>query len=360
MTKCAVNHDFFGILADPALLPSLEPADQGAIIARARNEALLGYLSARIDLSSAEARLSDHLLSARIVAQFYDTRISWEIRSLQAVLEEIEGPVVLLKGAAYKALDLGLAQGRLASDVDLMLPESQLPAAESLLLSQGWEHVKADDYDQHYYRRWMHELPPLRHRERGTIVDLHHNILPRTARIKLDARALLTRSHPIPGSKFFSLAAEDAFLHRCVHLFVDGDLRNSVRELVDLRELLHHYMQDVGFRESLLPRAEELNLVIPLYYAIYFCNKLLHWSAPEEWKQDFQRLMREAGFRTVLIRSLMERQLRSADAGSFFGRQQLTGFLLFLRSHWLRMPPILLAKHLLTQVWRRRGLKAGD
>ena len=52
--------------------------------------------------------------------------------------------------------------------------------AEQLLLHAGWSHMKADEYDQHYYREWMHELPPLQHKERGTVVDLHHGILPVT------------------------------------------------------------------------------------------------------------------------------------------------------------------------------------
>ncbi len=43
------------------------------------------------------------------------------------------------------------------------------------------EWIKSDPYDDLYYRRWMHELPPLVHSERGQLVDVHHTILPLTA-----------------------------------------------------------------------------------------------------------------------------------------------------------------------------------
>ena len=47
--------------------------------------------------------------------------------------------------------------------------------------------MKSDPYDDAYYRRWMHELPPLIHRERDRMIDVHHTILPLTARITPDA-----------------------------------------------------------------------------------------------------------------------------------------------------------------------------
>ena len=39
-------------------------------------------------------------------------------------------------------------------------------------------------YDDAYYRDHMHELPPLIHKERDRMIDVHHTILPLTARPK--------------------------------------------------------------------------------------------------------------------------------------------------------------------------------
>ena len=41
-------------------------------------------------------------------------------------------------------------------------------------------------------------------------------------------------------------------------------------------------------------------------------------------------------------------------------RRRLADNLLLIRAHWLRMPPLMLARHLLTQVWRRGGFKTKE
>lgn len=34
----------------------------------------------------------------------------------------------------------------------------------------GWKMKAEDNYDEHYYRGWMHELPPMQHNVRGTLL----------------------------------------------------------------------------------------------------------------------------------------------------------------------------------------------
>jgi len=358
MKYSILTHDLLDILVMPTSLPDLSPAAQSRVVHQARECGLLGYLEARIELDLCEGRLVDQLLAARVNANFYDTRMRWETRCLEEVLGDLDGPVILLKGAAYRALDMGLAQGRLASDVDLLLPKKQLPAAEALLKGAGWEAMKDDEYDQHYYREWMHELPPLQHQDRGTVVDLHHNILPPTARLKPDAGKLLKQAVQIPGSALYSLSPVDTLLHRCAHLFVDGDLHNSLRELVDINGMLVLYGERDDFGEALVDRARELQLAIPLYYAIHFCQKLLCFDSPqlEHW---LVKLKYDTGIGQVFNCFLIERQLIPLDPGQSAWIQGFSAWLLFLRSHWLRMPAGMLAKHLLRQTWRRGGLKTG-
>ncbi|MCP4994366.1 MAG: nucleotidyltransferase family protein, partial [Gammaproteobacteria bacterium] len=197
------------VLLDPSLLPSLTPVEQTLVLRQARQAALLGYIEARIEPLAASGKLADHLLAAKIHADYHDQMISWETERLGRVLGDLQGPVILLKGAAYKALELGLSQGRLASDVDLLLPRDQLPEAERRLLSSGWKPLKEDEYEQHYYREWMHELPPLRHQERGTVVDLHHTILPLTARLRPDPAKLIAAALPMDEGPFSTLCPED-------------------------------------------------------------------------------------------------------------------------------------------------------
>jgi len=55
------------------------------------------------------------------------------------------------------------------------------------LMLEGWVSGHRSAYDQRYYRKWMHEIPPMTHIRRQTVLDLHHNILPETARLRTRA-----------------------------------------------------------------------------------------------------------------------------------------------------------------------------
>jgi hypothetical protein len=103
----------------------------------------------------------------------------------------------------------------------------------------GWSSAKTSAYDQRYYRRWMHELPPLKHNSRQTVLDVHHAILPTTARLKPDSRKLLAAATPIAGRPDLAvLSPVDMVLHSAAHLFCNEDVGNSLRDLVDLDCLL--------------------------------------------------------------------------------------------------------------------------
>jgi hypothetical protein len=353
-----MGRSLLDIVVTPSLLPDLKPWEQTEVIRQARNTGLLGFLEARIGVSSVTGPLHDHLLSAKVHSDYNNQVLTWELNRLKKVLAPLPGPVILLKGAAYKALDLGLAEGRLASDVDLLVPRNQLQQAEALLLSAGWESMGEDDYEQYYYREWMHELPPLQHEDRGTVVDLHHTILPLTARLKPDPEKLVSAAQPMDGGLFYTLSPEDTVLHRATHLFYDGDLRDSLRELVDIHELLKTYATEDSFENRLAQRARELDLGKPLYYALYFCRNLLGTNVSCRIIEDLRTSANRTPLRQLLC-FFMKRQLTSLSPGRRGWLTLLSGWVLFLRSHWIKMPPLLLARHLITQIRRRGGIKTG-
>ncbi|MDR2837217.1 MAG: nucleotidyltransferase family protein, partial [Azonexus sp.] len=115
-----------------------------------------------------------HLQSAATLVAHQRAAIAWETGHLAKAFAAHDFPVVLLKGAAYAAADLTAASGRLFGDVDILVPRADLNHAEAALMQQGWASGGSDPYDQRYYRQWMHEIPPMTHRGRGTVVDLHH------------------------------------------------------------------------------------------------------------------------------------------------------------------------------------------
>ena len=295
------------------------------------------------------AKLRDHMRAASVVAAHHQRTLVWEADRVASALRGLDAPVVLLKGGAYAIAGLPPARGRLASDIDIMVPRDYLPATEAALLSAGWEATKLDAYDQRYYRTWMHELPPLRHALRGTFVDVHHSILPLTARLKPDASLLFEAALPVTGTRFRVLSPIDMVLHCATHLFYDGELSNGLRDLLDFHDLLTHFAGAPGFWDDLLPRAQQLDLQLPLFYALRYSARFLATPIPEPVVSEATRYGPSRVLMTlmdVVVKLTMLPGPRSA-AGS------LAQMMLYVRSHYLRMPLYLLVPHLLRKSWLR-------
>ncbi len=315
-----------------------------------RNQGLLGRLAYIVEESNAgaalPARAREHLQAARVVAENHRRVMDWEVDRIARALAGTGARVVLLKGAAYAAAGLPSARGRLASDVDLLVAEELLPAVEAALLSAGWEAVKTDPYDQRYYREWMHELPPLRHALRGTFVDVHRSILPLSARLHPDPSKLLAAARPVAGQPFHVLAPHDLVLHCATHLFYDGDFDSGLRDLVDFHDLLAHFGGDAGFWRALVPRARELDLLRPLFYALHFAPRLIETAVPAAVAQAARAGAPSRPVLAVMERlvapAILPRELRPGGRVPGIGQ-----WLLYLRSHYLRMPLHLLVPHLL-------------
>ena len=192
--------------------------------------------------NSVPARPRSHFESAWIVAERQREAVHLEVAALRRVLGGLNVPMVLLKGAAYVAADLPAAEGRTLSDIDILVPKQALPAVESALMRSGWMTTNPDAYDQRYYRVWMHEIPPMQHLKRGTMLDVHHAILPESARIRADSEAMRIAAVPVDSAgDTFVLTPADMVLHSATHLFHEGETDKALRDLVDLDSLLLHF-----------------------------------------------------------------------------------------------------------------------
>src|SRR3546814_7674151 len=69
---------------------------------------------------------------------------------------------------------MACAACRQIGDLDVLVLATDIRRAENALLKAGWEWVKSDPYDDHYYRAHMHELPPMIHKARDRMIDVHH------------------------------------------------------------------------------------------------------------------------------------------------------------------------------------------
>jgi hypothetical protein len=293
-----------------------------------------------------------HLEAARLVADAQAQQVRREVLHIRDALSPTGVDVILLKGAAYLCAGLSAARGRTFSDIDILVPAEALARVETALVRRGWMTTHPDAYDQRYYRRWMHELPPMRHVRRQTTLDVHHAIVPSTARLKPDSAKLIRASVPLGGhAGVRTLAPLDMVLHSAAHLFLNEEFGNGLRDLSDMHSLLREFATQPEFWPRLADRAVELELERPLYYALRYASRILHAPLPGD-RADIAALGRPPAALRTLMDALFMRVLRphhrgTADALTPIARQSL-----YVRAHWLRMPPLLLAMHLTVKAFR--------
>jgi hypothetical protein len=349
--------DILQVLRTPQALLTLDARRTTELIARARTSALLGRIAARVLRDAKGLEFPPRLLEAfeapLAATEAFHRMARFETDRVGRCLAGIGHHIVLLKGSAYVLADLPAAIGRPLSDVDILLPREAVAEAEARLIAGGWEQGKTDDYDQMYFREWMHELPPLRHRERMTVIDLHHTILPPTGRLRFDAKLLIADAIPVagwPGIRV--LAPADMVLHSVVHHFQDGEFQHTLRELVDLDDLIRHFRSQPDFWDRFVARTEQLGFGRPAFYALRHAARLLDTPIPDPVTEALRRHAPPAPILAAMDRLIPSCLLSSGrlPRGPF---ERAASEALYLRAQWLKMPPALLARHTASKIARR-------
>ena len=338
------------VLRDPGCSATLATADWDLLMRQSASmnltPSLLALLEERGLLDRVPAPARAHFEWARPLALRHRQAVRFEVAAIRAALRPTGLPLLLLKGAAYTMAGLRAGQGRLYSDVDILVPKARLGEVESALMLHGWVATHHDAYDQRYYREWMHELPPMQHQRRQSNIDVHHAILPETAPVRPDPALLLAAAVPVEGEPGLAvLAPADMVLHSATHLFFESELDKGLRDLFDLHRLLEEFGERPGFWDGLAPRAQALQLGRPLFYALRYTRRLLGTAVPQAVLDAAARHAPPAPLLWCMDR-LFERALlppHASCADAFSGSAR---FLLYLRGQWLRMPPLLLARHL--------------
>jgi hypothetical protein len=340
-----------GALAEPESLAGLPAPDLDLLLRVARRARLLARIALKLDAAGGADRLpakaQDQLTSSKAIAAARRQTAVWELDRLGRALPDPPfANVVVLKGGAYILADLPNRLGRVLADVDLLVPEAMLESAEQALTRAGWRVKPVSPYDDHYYRAWTHELPPMTHAERETEVDLHHNVLPRTARLKPDAALLLRGARPVEGTRYRVLAPESLLLHAMTHLMFDSDLADALRDLVDIDDLIRHFTAtEPDFWPRFAARAEALDLRRPAFYALRYARRYFASPIPDNLLAKME-VWAPPGFILRLMDALVPRALFPPHPEHAERRTALARLLLYVRSHWIRMPPLLLLRHL--------------
>jgi len=344
------------ILIDSGKIPSLSVDQWDLLVRQARASNLMGRLYIILlesdYLYKLPENIRNHFISENKYFEAQKSSVIWEIENIRKALQYIDVPVVLLKGAAYLKSELKLGHGRIFNDIDILVPRESIEKVEDALKKQGWLTTHLDDYDQKYYRKWMHEIPPLKHVQRKTVLDVHHNILPETSTGSPDCKKLIDASIALDETgNLRVLSKVDMFIHSATHLFHEGEFSHGLRDLHDLALLIDECACD-SFWQDLFDRAKELDLVWPVQYSLIYIKKILKRDIPEgiALLQDDKT---QNGFKARFIYELFLHAFRSGHCSCENRLTPVALWLLYMRGHWLRMPVYLLIPHLLQKAFKK-------
>lgn len=342
------------VLKNPNLMENLSVVEWNKLLREAKISNLAGRLSADAEHIGFKEKLP---LKVQNIFKSYDyssrssqRMIRWEMNRVKRALVGEDYKVILLKGAAYIAKELKCTRGRVSVDLDILVKKNKIDFAEDKFLRHGWEHHVENDYDQKFYREYSHELPPLIHPDRQISIDVHHSILPVTSRVYPDMAKLVDAAVPSVDG-FYTFSNVDIVLHSVVHLWQDGEVRSSLRNLLEQHDMFEEFGKDQKFWDALVPRAVELGFTRALYYALRYCKMIMGTNIPARVMKDIGQYSPNG-----LIRVLMDWMVPGVISPTL-GSKGLSRWLsmngLYIRSHWLRMPPLMLAKHLSTKMIMR-------
>ncbi|MEZ5571787.1 MAG: nucleotidyltransferase family protein [Halioglobus sp.] len=350
------------ILVDPSRILTLDHHQMQLLLAQGRNTRLLASLMCELQRGGIYEKLPPaigrHFFTAHLVHEKQKRDLNYDCEKIRLALHTIGEKLVLLKGAAYLQAELPVSRGRLITDIDIIVPHRRIEAVEDVLRNAGWEGGEISAYDDRYYRNWGHEIPPLTNLKRETTLDVHHNILPPTAGPNVNAEILFERLIEVkPG--IFTLSLQDMVIHSATHLFHEGEFHHGLRDLWDLDRMLRDFpTRDTQFWDGLISRAQELDLLGSLFHGLNYAQQIFSTPLPSG-------IIEDAGNRSRLLRKpvmdfLYLRAFRPKQPECKLPFTELALNLLYIRSHFLRMPLYLLLPHLTRKAWMRHFEKEKD
>lgn len=355
---------------DPVAAAELPPAAWSRILGAARRGRCAGHLRTRLVMAevlpSLPPEVRGQFQSIDVLVRERRHLVRWELGELAQVFRNSGLQVVALKGAAYELQGRALAAGRMVGDIDLMVSAAQLAHAEAILKTQGWRAGTIDAYDEQYYRRWAHEIPPLRHPSRELEVDLHHALTPAMTGRGIDTARVMSGAVSCRG--FLVLDPLDQIIHCAVHTFKDSDLAMRLREVMDFDLLVREHLDGVDergraeFSAALLDRADALGAGDAVRWAAHYAARWLDTpivpSSPGDGVDAVKarRLARAwcvPAWRCWWMDALVPSAMLPGELQEPGPVARLSQTVLLARYHLKRMPLVRLVPHLARKAWQR-------
>jgi hypothetical protein len=286
-----------------------------------------------------------HFLNADVLAKNHQKQVVFEASELQRELGNNQQYLIFLKGAGYTLSGAPVGESRICNDIDLLADKKSIDGMEKRLCLFGWLSEELTEYDEKYYRKWAHEIPPLRHGKRGTMIDVHHNIVPIISGRHVDADKFATNSVTTEdGFQILSFAAMT--LHSLIHLFFNEEVKKGYRDLIDLHILITTN-NNKAFWFELITLAKETDFGLELFLACRYTHNILQTKIPD-FVQDEINLF--CPWNIMFLDFIYEKTLKPNHPTSKPKYFAIAEFAVLLRGHFQKMPLHILIYHLSSKV----------
>jgi hypothetical protein len=311
-----------------------------------RNQQLLACYSAEFKragiFEQIPVQTQRHFLNADVLAENHKRHAKFEASELLKTLNNSQRKYfIFLKGAGYTLSEGRVGQTRIYNDIDILTDKPAIDGIEKRLSLLGWLSEELTEHDEKYYRKWAHEIPPLRHGKRGTIVDIHHNIVPIISGRHIDADKFASYSVTTEdGFQILSYAAMT--LHSLIHLFFNEDVKKGYRDLIDIHTLMT-YHSDGDYWQTLLSLAQETGFQLELFLACRYAAKILQTDIPEFVQNEINQF---CPWNIAFLDFIYEKSLvpnHPICQPKFFATAE---FMILIRGHFQKMPLHILIYHL--------------
>jgi hypothetical protein len=169
-------------------------------------------------------------------------------RLVAAAADAVEGLAAAgVRVAVLKGLHLAVSvyenpAFRCMTDVDLLVPADQLPAARDVLLRAGYQSTGTDDPTLHHAASLA--------RARAAPIELHHELCPTPNPFRIRVDAMWERMVPvsIAGRSALALCPEDLLLHLCVHTAYNHRCLVPLRNVYDIAAVVGRNGDGIDWR----------------------------------------------------------------------------------------------------------------
>lgn len=343
-------------LADPIRAKKYSSREWGLLLSQARVSKTSLYLLSILEKKGLSSlipqKVKIYLTNEKYRVEYLKRQVALELKIIDNALAREKIAVTYLKGAAYLIANMENSRFRVFSDIDILVNKGDISATEKALKARGFISQKTDDYDQRYYRQYMHEIPPMQHVSRGTVLDVHHNVLPITSKNPIDVELLAENTQlGVLGAKCSVFSDEAMYLHAAIHLFHEGEFDKGLRDLCDLATMYDEFSRNnIKFDEKVIYLARNTKQEKSLYFALHYIALILNITLGQT-AQDYVKAYRKSYKLSYLADFIFFRVLLPNHYLCDTSSTRLAKFFAYIRGHMLRMPLRLLIPHLLKKAW---------